>query len=76
MALVAAGATEARQWQALDGRLAKNYEQMREKGMTITREVSPTLAARFRAAAQVAVAEWEAKTGTEGREVLERFRGY
>ena len=26
--------------------------------------------------AQVAIAEWEAKSGAEGREVLERFRRY
>ena len=72
--LEAAAETETRQWQALDGRLAKNYERMRENGMTITREVSPALAAKFKAAAQTAIAEWEAKSGAEGREVLERFR--
>jgi TRAP-type C4-dicarboxylate transport system substrate-binding protein len=72
--LQAAAETEARQWQALDGRLAKNYERMRENGMTITRDVSPELAAKFKTAAQHAIAEWETKTGAEGREVLERFR--
>src|SRR5207302_381439 len=72
--LEAAAETEARQWQALDGRLAKNYERMRENGMTITREVSPALAAKFKTAAQAAIAEWEAKSGAEGREILERFR--
>ena len=74
--LDAAAETEARQWQALDGRLAKNYERMRENGMTITREASPALVAKFKAAAQTAIAEWEAKVGAEGREVLERFRRY
>jgi phage baseplate assembly protein W len=44
--------------------------------MTITRDVSPALAAKFKAAARAAIAEWEAKTGAEGREVLERFRSY
>jgi TRAP-type C4-dicarboxylate transport system substrate-binding protein len=72
--LGAAAETEARQWQALDGRLAKNYERMRENGMTITREMSPALAAKFKAAAQAAIADWETKTGADGREVLERFR--
>ena len=42
--------------------------------MTITREVSPALAAKFKAAAQAAIADWEAKTGADGREVVERFR--
>ena len=72
--LEAAAETEIRQWQALDGRLAKNYERMRENGMTITHEVSPALVAKFKAAAQAAIADWEAKTGADGREVLERFR--
>ena len=70
--LEAAAETETRQWQALDGRLTKNYERMRENGMTITREVSPALAAKFKAAAQTAIAEWETKVGVEGREVLQR----
>jgi len=72
--LEAAAETESRQWQALEGRLGKNYERMRENGMTITREVSPALEAKFKTAARVAIAEWEAKVGDEGREVLERFR--
>jgi TRAP-type C4-dicarboxylate transport system substrate-binding protein len=72
--LEAAAETETRQWQALDGRLAKNYERMRENGMTITREVSPALAAKFKTASRAAIADWEAKVGVEGREVLERFR--
>jgi TRAP-type C4-dicarboxylate transport system substrate-binding protein len=72
--LEAAGETETRQWQALDGRLAKNYERMRENGMTITREVSPALAAKFKTASRAAIAEWETKVGVEGREILERFR--
>jgi hypothetical protein len=42
--------------------------------MTITRELSPALAARFKTVAQAAIVEWEAKVGAEGRAVLERFR--
>jgi hypothetical protein len=34
------------------------------------------MAAKFKAAAQTAIGEWEAKSGAEGREVLERFRRY
>ena len=56
------------------GSAGENYERMRENGMTITREVSPALEAKFKTAARVAIAEWEAKVGDEGREVLERFR--
>jgi TRAP-type transport system periplasmic protein len=72
--LEAAAETEARQWQAMEGRVAKNYERMRENGMTITTKISPALAAKFKEAAQAVIADWEAKSGPEGREVLERFR--
>lgn len=70
----AAAETEARQWQALDGRLAKNYERMRENGMTITRSISPALSAKFKSAADAAIGEWQQKVGAEGRDVLARFR--
>lgn len=72
--LDASAETEKRQWQALEGRLAKNYERMRENGVTITRDVSPALTAKFKTAAQAAIAEWESKSDAGGREVLERFR--
>jgi TRAP-type C4-dicarboxylate transport system substrate-binding protein len=72
--LDAAAETEARQWQALEGRLAKNYERMRENGMTITRTISPALTAKFKSAAEAAIADWQQKAGSDGREVLEQFR--
>jgi TRAP-type C4-dicarboxylate transport system substrate-binding protein len=72
--LEAAAETEARQWQAMEGRVAKNYERMRENGMTITTKVTPALAAKFKEAAGAVILDWEAKSGAEGRDVLERFR--
>lgn len=71
-ALEAAGAeTEARQWKALDGRLAQNYARMRENGMTIATDLSPELRAKLRDAAKVAQEEWAVKAGPEGRALLE-----
>jgi TRAP-type transport system periplasmic protein len=72
--LDAAAETEARQWQALGGRVAQNYERMRANGMSITQTVAAALAARFRESAQAVIADWEAKSGAEGREVLAKFR--
>jgi len=72
--LEAAAETDARQWQAMQGRVAMNYERMRENGMAITTTVSPALAMKFREASRAVIAEWEAKSGPEGREVLERYR--
>jgi TRAP-type C4-dicarboxylate transport system substrate-binding protein len=68
----AAADTEARQWQALEGRLARNYARMRENGMTIATEISPGLRERLREAAQDSVREWAAKAGPAGRALLER----
>src|SRR2546421_365096 len=69
----AAAETEARQWQALEGRLAGNYQRMRENGMAITRSVSPALSAKFKSAAEAAIADWQRKAGVEANNVLERF---
>ena len=55
-------------------RVAQNYERMRANGMSITRTVAPALAAKFKESAPAVIAEWEAKSGAEGREVLARFR--
>jgi TRAP-type C4-dicarboxylate transport system substrate-binding protein len=66
----AAAETEARQWQALDGRLAQNYARMREQGMTIDAGVSPELAAKLRGAGRAAAQEWAAKAGQEGGALL------
>ena len=68
----AAAETEARQWTALEGRLAQNYARMRENGMTIDTDVPAALRERMRAAARLAVEEWAAKAGPEGRALLER----
>jgi len=72
-AIERAGAeTEARQWQALEGRLVQNYARMRDNGMTIDRELPPALRDRLREAGRLAVEEWARKAGPEGRALLER----
>ncbi len=68
----AAAETEARQWKALEGRLAQNYARMRENGMAIATEVAPDVRRRLREAGRAAVEEWLAKTGGEGRKILGR----
>lgn len=66
-ALEAAGRqTEARQWQALEGRLAVNYARMRENGVTITTAITPALSEQLRKAALVAHEDWRARAGPEG----------
>ena len=71
-ALDAAGVqTEARQWKAFDGRLARNYARMRENGMTIATDLSAQLRVKLREAAKAAQEEWAVKAGPEGRALLE-----
>jgi TRAP-type C4-dicarboxylate transport system substrate-binding protein len=71
----AAAETEARQWRALEGRLALNYERMRQNGMTIVTDISPELRSRLREAGKIAAQEWAAKAGAEGAALLERNAG-
>jgi len=72
-AIERAGAeTEARQWQALEGRLVQNYARMRDNGMTIDRELPPALRDRLREAGRLAVEEWGRKAGPEAKALLER----
>jgi len=68
----AAAETEARQWKALEGRLAQNYARMRENGMTIATEIAPALRTRLREAARAAADDWAAKAGPEGAALLRR----
>jgi len=51
----AAAQTEARQWAALETRVAQNYARMRENGMTIETQVPPAVAAALRDAARAAI---------------------
>ena len=74
-ALAAAAAeTETRQWRAMRGRVAANYQRMTANGVTITAEIAPALAARLRQAGAVAVEDWAARLGADGAGVLARYR--
>jgi TRAP-type C4-dicarboxylate transport system substrate-binding protein len=70
--LKAAKETEARQWKALEARLAQNYERMRAKGMTISTQVAPALRQRLREEGRNATIDWAERAGPEAREILER----
>jgi TRAP-type C4-dicarboxylate transport system substrate-binding protein len=75
-ALAAAAAeTETRQWQAMRGRVAANYQRMAANGVTITAEIAPALAARLRQTGAAAVDDWAARLGADGAGVLARYRG-
>jgi TRAP-type transport system periplasmic protein len=66
--------TEARQWHALEGRLAINYARMRAQGVAIETEVAPDLRARLREAAREAIEAWAALAGPEAAALLESTR--
>ena len=70
----AAGETEARQWQAMRGRVGANYERMRANGVTITAAIDPALAARLRQAGAMAVEAWASRVGADGAAILARYR--
>lgn len=68
--LDAAAATEQRQWQVVQDRVARNYDAMRGHGMTITAGLSEPFIGALRAAAKPAVAAWVEKTGERGARIL------
>jgi TRAP-type transport system periplasmic protein len=68
----AAAETEARQWKALQARLAQNYERMRANGMTISSQITPALRQRLREVGRDAIMDWAGRAGPEAREILER----
>ena len=70
----AAAETEARQWQAMRGRVAANYQRMRANGVTITTAIDPAFATLLRQAGAVAVDDWAARVGDDGASVLARYR--
>ena len=68
----AAAATEAHQWQLLEGRLAENYARMAANGVTITKSdaLTPELRALLAKSAAEAVASWRSEVGPEGVSLL------
>jgi TRAP-type C4-dicarboxylate transport system substrate-binding protein len=68
-----AAATEARQWQAIIGRLEANRRTMRENQVAI-HETTPALLAALRSAAGGAIDAWSARAG-EARSILAAYRG-
>ncbi len=65
--------TEEDLWTLLATREAANQARMRQNGVTIA-QPTPALAAALREAGTAAVAEWEARAGEAGKEVLARYR--
>jgi len=68
----AAAATEARQWQLLETRLAENYARMTANGVTITRAdaLSADLRALLARSAGEAIEAWKAQVGPDGTRLL------
>jgi TRAP-type C4-dicarboxylate transport system substrate-binding protein len=67
-----AALTGLRQWEALEGRIERNYSTLRQQGVTIATEVPAEVRARLRAAGRTAVEAWFARAGEEERKILER----
>jgi TRAP-type transport system periplasmic protein len=70
----AATETEARQWNAIIGRLEANYATMRTNGVIINSAPPPGLISALKAAALPVVESWTAKAGPDGAAVLAGFR--
>ncbi len=72
-ALIAAGTeTEARQWQAITGRLEANYRVMRENQVAI-HVPDDAMRSSLRDAAGAAVTQWRGRTGEAGAAILRAY---
>lgn len=72
--LTAANQTQEHVWQALEGRVEKNYTRMRENGMTITSPIPSALREPLAAAGRAEAEAWKIQAGPEAARVLEQFR--
>ncbi len=71
--LAAAEAAENYVWRAVEGRVAENYAEMQENGMTIVTGVEASYLDALNAAGEEARADWLEKTGDRGAAILEAF---
>lgn len=69
----AARKAEEAAWAELEVRVAKNFEDMRANGVTITEDVSPELIADLRKAGESVYTDWLAKVGPEGQALLDEY---
>lgn len=69
----AAAAGELHGWRALPERVAQNYAQMREHGMTIVDEVDPAFLAALGEAGAEAIEDWKSRVGARGEAILEAY---
>lgn len=73
-AVEAAGVeTSAHQWQAMSGRVALNYQRMRENAVAIDEAPPKDVMEALRAAAGQSITAWKTKTDPAARTVLENF---
>ncbi|WP_323123185.1 TRAP transporter substrate-binding protein DctP [Burkholderia alba] len=70
----AAERTESLAWQALSARELRNYEQMREQGVTLLDPIGPELSVVLRRAGQAHTARWLATVSPKISAPLKEFR--
>lgn len=66
----AADAAEAYGWGLLEERVAENYAQMRDNGMTIVEDVPEDFITQLSEAGQTAIEDWKSKSGADAETVL------
>jgi TRAP-type C4-dicarboxylate transport system substrate-binding protein len=71
--LEAAKKTDEHNWQEVRTRVAKNYDTIKEHGITLHTEMSPELSDLLSKSAQPAVAEWLEATGEDGQAIMDAF---
>lgn len=71
--LDAAKAADKRNWNALEARIASNYEALEQNGVVLTKTMSPELQSHLSKAASAVVADWKEKAGEQGARILKAY---
>ncbi len=71
--LEAAKRTDEHNWQEVRSRVAENYQDLNEHGVTIQNPVSPELSTVLKSAAKPAIEQWLEATGERGQDILSQF---
>lgn len=70
----AAAEAEAFGWDLLENATAKDFETMRENGMTVTEEIPAEFAEALSAAAQPFIVSWTETTGERAQSILDAYK--
>lgn len=72
--LYAAGFAQENAWTGVHTRAEKNYAELEEKGVKVTKEISEELRTYLVEAGELAIEDWVKRTGEKGARIVDEFK--